>query len=78
MAALTTQSQLTATTTAETTVLFMAAINQLAANQQAMQQQFAAFITQHNTTYQQVPAAQPHIAGVKIPAFSTFHAEHCG
>ncbi len=46
MAALTTQSQLTATTTAETQASVAAAINQLAANQQAMQQQFAAFATQ--------------------------------
>ncbi len=52
MAALTTQSQLTATTTAETQASVAAAINQLAANQQAMQQQFAAFTTQRNTTYQ--------------------------
>jgi hypothetical protein len=78
MAALTTQSQLTSTTVAETTVSVTAAINQLAANQQAMQQQFAAFATQQNTTYQQVPAAQPHIAGVTIPAFPTFHTERCG
>ncbi len=78
MAALTTQSQLTATAAAETTALVMAVINQLAANQQAMQQQFMAFITQRITTYQQVPVAQPHVAGVTIPAFPTFHAEHCG
>jgi hypothetical protein len=45
MAVLTTQSQLTATTTAETQASVAAAINQLAANQQAMQQQFAAFTT---------------------------------
>jgi hypothetical protein len=50
MAALTTQSQLTATTMAETLALVPAVINQLHANQQAMQQQFAAFTTQHNTT----------------------------
>jgi len=46
MAALTTQSQLTATTMAETQSAVAAAINQLVANQQAMQQQFAAFTTQ--------------------------------
>jgi len=46
MAALTTQSQLTETTTAETQSAVAAAINQLVANQQAMQQQFAAFTTQ--------------------------------
>ncbi len=78
MAALTTQSQLTATTAAETTASVMATINQLAANQKVMQQQFAAFTTQRNTTYQQVPAAQPHIAGVTIPAFPTFHMERRG
>ena len=50
MTALTTQSQLTATTTAETSASVAAAINQLNANQQAMQQQFAAFTTQRNTT----------------------------
>jgi hypothetical protein len=50
MAALTTQSQLTATTTAETSASVAVAINQLNANQQAMQQQFAAFTTQRNTT----------------------------
>ena len=42
MAALTTQSQLTATTTAKTQAAVTAAINRLAANQQFMQQQFAA------------------------------------
>jgi hypothetical protein len=78
MAALTTQSQITATTAAETTALVMAAIHQLAANQQAMQQQFAAFATECNTTYQQVPAAQPLIAGITIPAFPTFNMERHG
>jgi hypothetical protein len=78
MATLTTQIQLMATTAAETSALVMAAINQLAANQQAMQQQFAAFATQRNTTYQQVPTAQPHVAGITIPAFSTFHTERHG
>ncbi len=43
-----------------------------------MQQQFAAFITQCNMTYQQVPAAQPHVVGVTIPAFPTFHVERRG
>ena len=38
MAALTTQSQLTASTAAETNTLVTTAINQLAANQQAIQQ----------------------------------------
>ncbi len=59
MAALTTQSQLTATTTAETQAAVTVAINQLAANQQAMQQQFAAFTTQRNTTYQARTPAPP-------------------
>jgi hypothetical protein len=55
MAALTTQSQFTATTMAETHASVAAAINQLAANQQVMQQQFAVFTTQSNTTYQPPP-----------------------
>ena len=59
MAALTTQSQLTATTTAETSASVAAAINQLNANQQAMQQQFAAFTTQLNMTYHPAPTVQP-------------------
>jgi hypothetical protein len=50
IAALTTQSQQTATTAAETSASVAAAINQLNANQQAMQQKFAAFTTQRNTT----------------------------
>ncbi len=78
MATLTTQSQLTATTMAETAVLVMAAINQLAANQQSMQQQFVAFATQRNRTYQHVPAEQPHVAGITIPAFPTFQMERRG
>ncbi len=57
MAALTTKSQLTATMVAELNALVKAAINQLAGNQQATQQQFAVFGTQRNTTYQQVLAA---------------------
>ena len=51
MAALTTQSQLTASTAAETNASVTAAINQLTANQQAMQQQFEGFATTHNTMY---------------------------
>ena len=58
VAALTTQSQLMATTMAETSASVAAAINQLNANQQAMQQQFAAFTTQRNTTYQPAPTMQ--------------------
>ena len=56
MAALTTQSQLTANTMAETHASVMATINQLAANQQVMQQQFAAFTTQqHNVSATSTP-----------------------
>jgi hypothetical protein len=73
MAALTTQSQLTATTKAETSASVAAAINQLHANQQAMQQQFAAFTTQRNTTYQPVPAMQPPITQFSIPSLATFN-----
>jgi hypothetical protein len=75
MAALTTQSQIMATLAAETTASVMAAIYQLAANQQAMQQQFAAFATQRNTIYQQVRAAQPQVAGIIIPVFPTSNTE---
>jgi hypothetical protein len=73
MAALTTQSQLTATTMAETSALVAVAINQLNANQQAMQQQFAAFTTQRNTTYQPAPAMQPSIMQFSIPNLATFN-----
>ena len=52
MAALTTQSQLMASTAAETNASVIVAIHQLAANQQAMQQQFVAFASTHNTTHQ--------------------------
>ena len=61
MAALTTQSQLTTSTMAETSALVAAAIHQLNANQQAMQQQFAAFTTQRNTTYHPATTMQPPI-----------------
>jgi len=74
MAALTTQSQLTATTTTETSASVAAAINQLHANQQAMQQQYAAFTTQCNTTYQPAsPAMQPPITQFSIPNLTTFN-----
>ena len=72
MAALTTQSQLTATTMAKTSASVAAAINQLHANQQAMQQQFAAFKTQYNMTYQLAPTLQPPIAQFSIPNIATF------
>ncbi len=78
MAALTTQSQLTATTTAETSASVAAAINQLHANQQAMQQQFAAFTTQRNTTYQPQPAMQPPITQFSIPDLATFNTAGWG
>ena len=73
MAALTTQSQLTANTTAETSASVVAAINQLHTNQQAMQQQFAAFTTQRNTTYQPEPTMQPPITQFTIPNIATFN-----
>ncbi len=74
MAVLTTQSQLTATTRAENSASVSAAINQLHANQQAMQQQFAAFTTQRNTTYQPVsPAMQLPITQFSIPNLATFN-----
>jgi len=74
MAALTTQSQLMVTMTAETSASVAAAINQLHANQQAMQQQFAAFTTRRNTTYQPAfPAMQPPIMQFSIPNLATFN-----
>ncbi len=78
MAVLTTQSQLTATTAAESSAAVAAAISQLAANQHAMQQQFAAFTTQCNTTYQPAQAAQPPITQFSIPNFAMFPAEGRG
>ncbi len=71
IAPLTTQSQLTATITAETQASVVAAINQLAANQQAMQQQFTAFTTQQNTTYQ-ARTPTPPITQFTIPNLATF------
>jgi ABC-type transporter Mla subunit MlaD len=61
MAALTTQSQQTAHTTAKTSASVVVAIHQLAANQQTMQQQFAAFTMQCNTTFQWAQAVKPPI-----------------
>ena len=78
MAALTTQSQLMAITMAETSASVAAAINQLHANQQAMQQQFAAFTTQRNTTYQPAPAMQPPITQFSIPNLATFNTARRG
>jgi hypothetical protein len=68
---LTSQSQLTATITAETQASVAAAINQLSANQQAMQQQFAAFTIQQNTTYQ-ARTPTPPITQFTIPNLVTF------
>ena len=59
MAPLTTQSQLTASTAAEPNALVTAAIHQLVANQQMMQQQFTAFASTRNTTYQPATPAPP-------------------
>ncbi len=73
MAALTTQSQLTATTAAETSASLAAAIRQLHANQQAMQQQFVVFTAQRNTTYQPAPTVQPPITQFSIPNLATFN-----
>jgi cell pole-organizing protein PopZ len=73
MAALTTQSQLTATTKAETLASVAAAINQLNANQQAMQQQFAAFTTQRNTTYHSAPTMQSPITQLSIPNIASLN-----
>jgi hypothetical protein len=78
IAALTTQSQLSATTAAETTALVAAAINQLTANQQTMQQQFAAFTVQRNTSYQPAQVVQPPITQFLIPNFASFPTGDCG
>jgi len=78
MAALTTQSQLTASTAAETSALVTAAINQLAANQQAMQQQSAAFTATRNTTYQPAMPAPPPMQQLNIPSFGTFQPTGLG
>jgi hypothetical protein len=73
MAVLANQSQLTATTTAKTSASVAAAIHQLYANQQAMQQQFAAFTAQCNTTYLPAPTLQPPITQFSIPNLATFN-----
>jgi len=78
MAALTTQSQLTATTAAETNASVTTAINQLTANQQAMQQQFAAFTATRNTTYQPAMSAPPPMQKLTIPNFGTFQPAGLG
>ena len=78
MAALTTQSQLTASTAAGTNVLVTAAINQLAANQQAMQQQFAAFASMRNKTFQLATPTPPPMQQFNIPNFGTFQPAGLG
>ncbi len=78
MAALVTQSQLTASTAAETNALVTAAINQLTANQQAMQQQFAEFATTRNTTYQPTTPTPPPVQQFNIPNFGTFQPTGLG
>ena len=78
MAALMTQSQLTASTAAETDALVTAAINQLAANQQAIQQQFAAFATTRNTTYQTATPTPPPMQQFNIPNFGAFQPAGLG
>jgi hypothetical protein len=77
MAALTTQSQLSASTAAETNASVTAAINQFAVNQQAMQQQFAVFTATCNTTYQPAPAPPP-MQQLTIPSFGTFQPAGLG
>jgi hypothetical protein len=54
------------------------AINQLAATQQAMQQEFAAFTTTRNTTYQCAPPAPAPIQQFTIPQFGTFQPPGSG
>jgi len=78
MAALTTQSKLTASTAAETNALVTEAINQLAATQQVMQQEFAAFTSTCNTTYQHAPPAPAPIQQFTIPQFGTFQPPGSG
>ena len=65
MAALTTQSQLMASTVAETNASVTMAIHQLAANQHAMQQQFPAFASTRNTMYQPATPAPPPMQHVR-------------
>jgi hypothetical protein len=55
-----------------------AAINQLMANQQTMQQQFTTFTMQRNTTYQQEQSIQPPITQFLIPNFASFPTEGRG
>ncbi len=68
MAALTTQSQMTAASNAATTSLVTTAINQLAANQQAMLQQIIAFANAARAP----PAAVQFPTQFNIPAIGNF------
>ena len=72
MATLTTQSQLMASTATETNASVTTAISQLATNQQAMQQQCAAFASTRNTMYQPATPAPPPMQQFTIPNFGTF------
>jgi hypothetical protein len=72
MAALTTQSQITAYTVAKTSASVAAGIKQLASNQQTMQQKFPTFTMQCNTTYQQAQVVQPPMTQFSIPNFASF------
>ncbi len=60
------------------TALVAAAINQLAANQQTMQQRFATFTMQRNTSYQPAQVVQPPITQFFIPNFASFPTEGYG
>ena len=66
------------TPTAEMNVSVTAAINQLTANQQAMQQQFATFASTRNTTYQFAMPAPPPVQQFTIPNFGTFQPAGLG
>jgi len=71
MAALTTQSQLTAASTAATTSSVTAAIHQLNSNQQAMIQQMATYANAN--TARNLPAAHnPPLTHFNIPTIGTF------
>jgi hypothetical protein len=53
-------------------LLVAMAINQCTANQQTLQQQFAAFTMQRNTSYQPAQVVQPPITQFLIPNFASF------
>ena len=54
------------------------ATNQLAMNQQVMQQHFAAFASTHNTTYQPATPTPPPMQQLNIPNFGTFQPAGLG